>query len=534
MFIPRSRRRPQKLRALGLDEPLRHENHAKPMTRREMLAQGLIAGSGTVIAPSLLGLLMAPHKANAALSDDITTLLNAANCNVQNGAGKVPFICFDLAGGANLAGSNCLVGQAGDWRNTLSTAGYSKLGIAGAAVPNAGGTPGQTFIDERLGAGFHSLSAMLAGIATRAQASTMANVNGFVIAARSENDTSNNMHNPMYGIAKAGARGSLLSLIGSQNSDSGGNSMAPIMMIDPTIRPTKIDRSTDCTGLVDTGELSSLLPSKADTVAVMESISRISDMKLTTTAPMPVDTLLGTPGDADAKKLVKCAYVKTANQAENFDSPDVLNPKSTNDIIVGATTPAAIFTTAEFNGEFEKTASVMKLVINGYAGAGTIAMGGYDYHTGERGTGEMRDRRAGECIGAVLEYAARKAKPVMIYIFSDGSLSSNGAIDNTMAGGGKPQWTGDNQGTACSLVLIYNPAGRPTLSKNQIGSFSAAGDVLTASSPAANAVNLLVETVIANYMNLHNGDLSNFATLFPNSGLSAAQIAQVVATNPII
>ena len=65
----------------------------------------------------------------------------------------------------------------------------------------------------------------------------------------------------------------------------------------------------------------------------------------------------------------------------------------------------------------------MKLVVEGYAGAGTISMGGFDYHTGDRSTGELRDLRAGRCIGACLEFAARRGKPLMIYVFSDGSLS---------------------------------------------------------------------------------------------------------------
>jgi hypothetical protein len=101
-----------------------------------------------------------------------------------------------------------------------------------------------------------------------------------VIPARSENDTGNNPHNPMYGIARAGANGSLLTLIGSQNSDSGGNSMAPAALIDLTIRPTKVDRPSDVTGLVDVGDLVSVL-SQQDAVAVMESIYRISDRKMT-------------------------------------------------------------------------------------------------------------------------------------------------------------------------------------------------------------------------------------------------------------
>ena len=37
-----------------------------------------------------------------------------ASCGIATqGAGKIPFICFDLAGGANMAGSNVLVGGQG-------------------------------------------------------------------------------------------------------------------------------------------------------------------------------------------------------------------------------------------------------------------------------------------------------------------------------------------------------------------------------------------------------------------------------------
>ena len=50
----------------------------------------------------------------------------------------------------------------------------------------------------------------------------------------------------------------------------------------------------------------------------------------------------------------------------------------------------------------------------------------------------------------------------------------------------------------------------------------AAGDVVTVSSPAANAVNLLVETVILNYLALH-GQEGQFQTLFPSNGLGAAR-----------
>ena len=93
-----------------------------------------------------------------------------------------------------------------------------------------------------------------------------------------------------------------------------------------------------------------------------------------------------------------------------------------------------IFSTLEWDAgdrsarEFRKTASIMKLVVNGYAGAGCIEIGGYDYHGGRRAEGEVKDYRAGRCMGACLEYAHRRNVPLMLYVFSDGSLSSNAIV----------------------------------------------------------------------------------------------------------
>jgi hypothetical protein len=334
------------------------------------------------------------------------------------------------------------------------------------------------------------------------------NVDGAVIPARSANDTANNPHNPMYGLARAGAAGEVVTLIGSQSSDSGGRSMAPANLIDLTIRPTKVDRPSDVTGMVDTGNLTGVLDAN-DVVPVMESIARLADKKV---------ALNTVTGDAVIKDLVRCGYIGAADIADRFAGVDI-NPddRNTSQIIVG---PTGVFTAAEFDGdsEFRKTASVMKMVVDGYAGAGTIAMGGYDYHTGDRSTGEARDLRAGRCMGACLEYAARMSVPLMLYVFSDGSLSSNGTLDNSTAGRGKGVWTGDNSSTAASFILYYNPAGKPTPIRRQIGYFSADGSAVTSSSPAANNVNLLVNTVILNYMSI-NGDLNQFASLFPNNGL---------------
>ena len=520
------RRRRNKPDYRSPDAPLFHADHKRPVTRRDFLAQGFMAGSGLVLGSSLLSLFTPSRSARAALSADMEAL--KSGCGIATaGAGKIPFICFDLAGGANIAGSNVLVGRAGGQQDFLNTAGYSRLGLPGDMVPSI--TAGN-FINTELGLAFHSDSAFLRGILSKVSVANRANINGAIIPARSANDTANNPHNPMYGIYQAGANGELLPLIGSRNSDSGGNSLAPASMIDLEVRPTKVDRPSDVTGMVDTGDLVGQL-NQSDAVKVMESVTRITRSKLD-----QVSTGLGT--DTEIKNKVECAYVKSADLVDRYGDPSTLDPTPTGDSDINDIFPPNEFDT---DREFRKTASVMKMVINGYAGAGTIQMGGYDYHTGNRAVGEIRDFRAGQCMGACLEYAARNNKPLMLYVFSDGSVSSNGTTDDSNDGRGKGVWTGDNGSTAASFFLVYNPNGRATLmgatpesqaQHQQLGYMTSDGSVVTSSSPAANNVNLLVETVILNYMALHNQQ-ADFDTTFSNHGLGS-NLDTYTAFEPIV
>jgi hypothetical protein len=534
------------------DAPQRHDSHRRPMTRRELIGQGFLQGGAMVLGGGLLSLFANPRAAQAALASDLEPLLAA--CGVANIGTRIPFICFDLAGGANMAGSNVLVGKQNGQLDVLSTAGYSKLGLPGDQIPgvtettaSATGTSNGNHTDTSLGLAFHSDSAFLRGMYGSFKTPGIgASINGAVIPARSENDTSNNPHNPLYGIQRTGADGDIVTLIGTQNSDSGGNSMAPLMMINPEFRPTKVDRPSDVTGLVGTSDRPKRL-NHEDEVVVMEAIYRLSEQKMgkvTTGLNFPDPTKAPLTRDQVVEELVKCGYLSAAYVSEKFGNL-VIDPAK-DPKIVGAT---GIFTDAEFTAqntdgsEFRKTASVMKMVIDGYAGAGCITMGGYDYHGGMRQEGETKDFRAGRCMGAVLEYAARMGRPVMMYVFSDGSLSSNGTIDNTVAGRGKGEWTNDNQDTASPFFLVYNPNGRAQLittpgltaaQHQQIGYFSADGNVSRAGTPGANNVNLLVEMVLLNYLALH-GDQGQFATLFPNHGLGdSANLDRLTAFAPIV
>ena len=539
-------KKPPRSHALG--EPLRHENHPRPRTRREFIAAGMLSGPAMVVAPAWLGALLKSNRANAVppLDADIAALVSpVGECNVPPQGVGLPFICFDLAGGANLVGSEVIVGQQGGQTNFLTTAGYGKLGVPGSMVPSSSAN-----VDASLGLLWHADGAIKRGITSMIAPATAAGVNGAVICAMSQNDTQNNPHNPMYGIAMAGRKGQLLQLIGTDSSVSGGNSMAPMELIVPALQPSTISQPSDATSLVP-------IPpgGKQDplSVEVLETQTRISGGNglyngggggtgaFSGALGMPTALYASAAQDAALKNQVRCAYVKAVNTANQFGDPSSLDPTLDSNIKSIATSFGA---NAFMDNDFAKTATVMKLVLNGYAAAGTIAMGGYDYHDGTRATGETRNFKAGQMIGAVLQYAALIGSPVMIYVFSDGSLNSNSMVDNSPAGRGKLGWQGDNSSVASTFFLAYGAGkGKPMLrgapSTQQIGYFTADGSVVSTSSPAANSVDSLVQLVLLNYMGLSGTD-ANFASAFQNwtgmpQGLgSASQLAGMTVFQPIM
>ncbi|MGH8327568.1 MAG: hypothetical protein ACRET2_12475, partial [Steroidobacteraceae bacterium] len=153
------RKKPPRPHALG--EPILHENHKRPVTRRELLSAGLISAPAIVMAPAWLAALLKPGTARAQaipLDSDIQALTAASQCDITQGAGLIPFICFDLAGGANLVGSEVLVGVQGGQANFLSTAGYGKLGVPGNMVPTS-----SAFVSNALGLLWHSDGGILRG-----------------------------------------------------------------------------------------------------------------------------------------------------------------------------------------------------------------------------------------------------------------------------------------------------------------------------------------------------------------------------------
>ena len=482
-----------------IDDDCRRSGHARPRSRREFLARGLITGGATVFLPSLATL--ASRAAYAECVIDNNPLL---------GAGKIPFLGIDQGGGANIAGSNIMVGGAGGQEDFLSARGYAKLGLPEAILPQNVG------VDRSFGLAMHPDSALLRGMLSKTSAATRANTNGCVIPARSENDTGNNPHNPVYGIARAGANGEFAVSIGSRNSDSGGRSRAPDSMIQADLRPTRVRNRNDAIGLGggDDGGFPNDRVATASSILTALKLNQITEAQAT-------------------KELVQCGFDKAAATFNTTILPSDLDPEA--DPII-----QDIFPNGELNsGDFSKAAAAMKVVVNGYGGAGTVEYGGRDYHQDPRPETDGKDFIVGQVIGASLEYAARLNKPLMIYGFSDGAVSADtNRPEDDGNGVTKFRWRSDNSQTAASFILVHNPNGRPALrngaASQQIGEFTADGNVNTSATPFANSVTTLAEMVVLNYLALH-GEQALFGNVLANPGLgTGAVVDPYIAFDPIV
>jgi len=181
--------------------------------------------------------------------------------------------------------------------------------------------------------------------------------------------------------ARAGANGEFVATIGTTNSDSGGNSRAPDAMIRADLRPTKISSRAEAMGLVGGGA------NGFPVGRVAEAAGIISALKL------------GKVTETQATKdLVQCGFTKTTAALNTLVTPASLDPNV--DPILQSIFPGTELTQ---NGDFRKAAAAMKVVINGYGGAGTIEYGGRDYHQNPRPDTDNKDFVVGQVIGAALE-----------------------------------------------------------------------------------------------------------------------------------
>lgn len=456
-------------------KPLLYRDH-NPTSRREFMAQGFLGATAFALAPQLL---LNSKNAQAA----------GAACAQASSGGMTPVIVIDLAGGGHIPGSNVMVGGAGGQMNFLQS--YTSLGINANEHPSLNNQ-----LNQDMGLAFHQSSGILQGIKDVASMQTQLQMEGTIFATISNDDTANNQHNPMYWLNKAGAKGSLVQLAGTQNSTSGGRSDAPLDSVNPTVAPVKLSSRNDALNLVSLGTLSSTFSNSQ----VDQILKRSANVSTGRVNRMPARSI------PDAiKDIISCGFSGTSDQVKQF-SPTVVDPN--ND-----TTMTTIFNKVTDAGNRNAALPITKLVLDGLIGAGTIVLGGYDYHNNTRTTGDAMDRELGQVIGAIVESAAAKNKDVVVYVLTDGGVGTNGNPDPN---NGRPVWTGDNGNRSSTFMLVYKKDGRPAMrsQRRQVGHFKADGSVDPNAALTSNSVVNTAKAMVANYLALHGmeGQLEKVVT----------------------
>ena len=446
-------------------------NHAKPITRREMLATGLIPFSAWAVGPSLMTILSRSELAEA----------QTATCAAEGPAGLIPFITLNLSGGPSLA-SQLVVKDL----NGANLPSYTKIGL--------GSGPGLSFNIEREFGGVEFAGTAIGG-------NTQGLVSKFLTGLRSPrgeairnpaldktafiwtavalgDDTAMNPLDVTGLVIKMGLSGSKLPNLGRSDTSTGIN-QKPAMLPPPA--PFVVGSVTDLTNALGyAGAIASM--SVRQKSALARVIARLSGSQ--------VRRMTETTGATALQNLVDCAGVRNIDLIATGGGD--INPLAVGGALSSELT--RIWAVAA-NDRTSQNAVFASMVYNGLVGnASTINLnlGGYDYHDATRTTGDTRDQAAGVIVGKILETANFLRKPVFIYVCADGATSS---AESATA---DSPWMSDRGIAGMQYILAFHPDRRPAASGSQIGGFNA-GQAADGKFPTGTSAELAAQAVFANY-----------------------------------
>lgn len=446
--------------------------HAKPITRREMLASGVIPFSAWVIGPSIASIL---------------TPLNAmaqTNCAASGTSALIPFITLNLSGGPSLASQLAVKDLNGD--NLPS---YTKIGL--------GAGPGISFNVEKEFGGVEFSGTAIGGNTTglvskflmglrdprnqgaAAVRSPALDKTAFVWSAVSlSDDTSANPLDVTGLVMKMGMQGSKLPNLGRSDTATGINQKSAMV---PPPAPFVVGNVNDIANALGyTAQLTGL--SVKQKTALAKVIGNMSGSQ--------VRRIASSSGQQQLSNLVDCAGIRNEDLIATGGGD--INPLALGNAT--ATGLAGIWGIT-VNDRTSQNAVFASMVYNGLTGnAATINlnMGGYDYHDNTRTTGDTRDLAAGQVIGKILETANMLQKPVFIYVCADGATSSSESATADSV------WMSDRGIAGMQYILAYHPTKRPVTSGSQIGGFNA-GQAADGKFPTGNSADLAAQSIFANY-----------------------------------
>jgi len=476
--------------------PFLHKCHALPETRREFMAHGFIGVSSTFVLPTFLTMLA---SSNNAFSQSVA-------CELPQFSPGLPYICLDASGGMNIAGSNVLVGMTAEGEHQEdygpTTSDYVRLGVSIAEHPKLVGK-----VESKYGLKFHRTSGVLEGMKSILDGETMPNnrpiedgIDGLIFCTRTADDTQTNPINTVFMANKSGAQGELVQLVGTEATDTGARSAAPSGEVNLGLRPSTVRTFQDSENLLSVGgTLSSSeflnLSNPGGQERIQKFMDRISNMNKSKVVDLSKQTSMD-----QIKTVLNCSSENAKTLFQTYTAAQ-LNP--IND-------PAVM---QVFNGASERVASVAKLVLDSIAGAGTITIGGADYHGRGSILSHTKDVEIGMAIGRCILLAKEKGKNLAIHLYTDGGVAGDaGGVSEpvTVLGIGaveKIRWSGDS-GTRSSAMLIFykhDHDGSSLVKENssgprrQIGNFLLNGGV-DLSTVIGNSTDNLWKAIMLNYL----------------------------------
>ncbi len=448
------------------------------VTRRDFLSHGLLAFSAISAAPTFLG----GSNAWAAA---------AGMCGgATGGSTALPFLAFDMAGGASLPG-NFLVGKRGGAEDLLSS--YGTLGWN----PRESGALNKDF-GLPMSAKY---SKLLAGIMQTASAGARANLRMGSFCHTAQFDSSSNELNAGTLVLKSGTRGTYITNgTGSEDSVTGGNSSGPQQSA--TFKPTFVRSVGDLLSSTNFGGASFTGIDVAKIKSLAQGAVELGEVQK--------EAFMGMAGGKTLADGSVCAYSKSLDFLAGVQG---LDPRQ-DGIAAGVYGINAGSAPDDMN---VVAASVVMNSVNGFAGPGTWSLGGCDYHTGDQATGDGKDLEMGLQMGKAIELAFQMKKPLFFQLITDGGNSAQEGTRN---------WSADSGERTMTVIGFFDPKGPPEMIRSQVGQFTDGQGADPASVIGGNPT-LVAYAAFANYLSV-TGRLGEFSTYAPGVFTGTDELKKVL------
>ncbi|MGZ6418933.1 MAG: hypothetical protein ACXWPX_10495, partial [Pseudobdellovibrio sp.] len=447
------------------------EHHGRPLTRREMLASGVIPFAATVAMPNWLHMFA---KAGVAQAQDLV-------CTSGSASTMPTLVQIKLNGGAAMSYNFLPTGQGGQL-----LASYDRIGGGtGANIPIV-----NAFSNNAM---FYGSSGMYAGMSTVVQPTTFQRSVFVGIPVSSQDDSSNNKFGISGIIERMGMKGSLLPSLGHAQTITG---IPAVPAVVAPAAPLTVGSYEDILGALGVdGALSSL--SSDQKIKLFQTIQGLTAGQ--------VASLAGLSGGATLSRLMQCSNITNSNLMSNSGSLNT-SPLSN----ASFATLWGINNNTSTSSQDFVFATMVYNAINGNAGVASFDMGGFDYHNNPRAVTDGMDNSAGVVIGKVLQSFAVMNKPGFIVVCSDGSVSS------TQSDTPGAPYASDRGLSGCVYMIAYHPSRLLKATSQQIGFLTSGQAADSTTVPTGNDPEKAIAAAALNYALMAGIPVSTFQTAAPN------------------